>query len=124
MQTLPGLCREKNRIPEGLLVRTDVCLVQKAEFLQVGADLLALLLACLRQSHMETLKPLLCRLLILGLENVAFTVGEDLKCSWQGAVSALLGHHFDTLNLAQFYQGILWIIFLQCRRERERKREL
>lgn len=70
---------------------------------------------------METLKPLLCRLLILGLENVAFTVGEDLKCSWQSAVSALLGDHFDTLNLAQFYQGILRIIFLQCRKERERE---
>lgn len=71
-------------------------------------------LFCLGNCHIDALEPLFCVLLILGLENIGFIVCEDFKSSREGAVPAFPGHNFHTLYFAEFYWGVIRIIFLKC----------
>lgn len=83
--------------------------------LQVRGGLSALPLLGLCDSNVDALQPLLRALLILGLEDVALAVGEDLEGPGQAAVPALLGHHFDTLHLAELNGAVVRVIFLKHR---------
>lgn len=60
---------------------------------QVGGSLSVLPLSGLSHGHVDALQPLLGMLLILGLQHVRLTVGEDLEGPGQAAITPLLGHH-------------------------------
>lgn len=87
--------------------------------LQIGGYFSTLPLFGLGDGHIDALEPLFCVLLILGLENVGFIVCEDFESPRERAVPAFPGHNFHTLYFAEFYWGIIRIIFLKCIREGE-----
>lgn len=68
----------------------------------------------LSDGHIEALEPLFCILLVLGLEHVGFIVCEDFESPRERAVPAFPGHNFHTLYFAEFYWGVIRIIFLKC----------
>lgn len=70
-------------------------------------------LFCLGQRHVDALQPLFCILLILGFENIGLIVCEDFKSPGERAVPAFLSHSLHTLYFAEFYRGIMRIIFLK-----------
>jgi len=83
--------------------------------LQVRGGLSALPLLGLRDGDVDALQPLLRALLILGLEDVALAVCEDLEGPGQAAVPALLGHHFDALHLAELNGAVVGVVLLKHR---------
>ena len=62
-------------------------------------------------------------LLVLGLQHVAFAVGEDLEGSGQAAVTPLLGHHLHALHFAQLDSAVVKLILLLGREGEHNKEE-
>lgn len=60
---------------------------------QVGGRLSVLPLSGLSHGHVDALQPLLSMFLILSFQHVCLAVSEDLKGSWQTAITPLLGYH-------------------------------
>lgn len=87
-------------------------------FLQVCSCFSAFPFFGLCNCDINALEPLLCVLFIFGLENVRLTVCEDFKGSGKAAISAFLGHNFDTLDLTKLNGAVIWIIFLEQRKKR------
>lgn len=63
---------------------------------QVGGGLSVLPLFGLSHSHVDALQPLFSVFLILSLQHVRFTVGEDLEGARQTPVPTLFGYHLQT----------------------------
>lgn len=76
-------------------------------------------LFCLGNCHIDALEPLFCILLILGLENIGFIVRENFESPGERTIPAFLGHNFHTLYFAEFYRGVIRIIFLKCMGRKE-----
>lgn len=87
--------------------------------LEISGYFPAFPLFCLGNCHIDALEPLFCILLVLGLENIGFIVCEDFESPRERAIPAFLGHNFHTLYFAEFYWGVIRIIFLKCMGRKE-----